>query len=126
MVRFSGRPVAVAYVDLIVNVLISNLWAVKDLLTVLVSLFVVPRKDLADIGGGVRGGGAVEAEMKCRRRHDTVFANAHFALHGVLRRIPGAKHHLIPILEKLVKDTFQTSFVYISRSIFPFLVSTSY
>ena len=103
----SGRPVAVAYVDLIVNVLISNLWAVKDLLTLLVSLFVVPRKDLAEIGGGGGGGGgggAVEAEMKCRRRHDAVFANAHFALRGVLRRIPGAKHHLIPILEKLVKD----------------------
>ena len=42
--------------------------------------------------------------MKCRRRHDAVFANAHFALRGVLRRIPGAKHHLIPILEKLVMD----------------------
>ena len=96
----SARPVVNTYVEVIVNVLIVHLWAVKELLWVLVRLLLVPRPPKSSAAKPLTVSDPIEEELKRRKEHDVMFSDTHHVLNAVLKRIPGAKHHLIPMLEK--------------------------
>ena len=92
----SAHSVVATYVEVVTNALISNLWAVKDLLWVILRLFVISKTDVSFLGQP----GGIEEELKRRQRHDAVFNDAHFVLNSLLQRIPGARQHLFFIMEK--------------------------
>jgi len=90
-----GSSVITAFVDFTLDVLISNLWAAKNFLQVVVQLFVVSKKDVGDPTAD-----DVDEELQRRRRHDLLFENAHCVIGAVTQRIPGVRHHLLAVLEK--------------------------
>jgi len=85
--------VAVAFANLVRSLLFSNVWAIKDVLKTLVGVFVLKKAQCVAVQTGIE-------EFNRRKQWDSIFANTHLVVDSIFTQIPGAKHHLVPILEK--------------------------
>jgi hypothetical protein len=90
---YRNKDVVDIYSKLISNVLVSNLWAVKDGLKSIVALFTIPKSECVSTLD-------VSEILVRRQKHDKLFVNVHVCLQSLFKQIPGCRHHLSPILEK--------------------------